>query len=138
MSEIKLIEPYKSMWGKPFKKSTWWTFRRGLKLFTGHTHEGRDLKTHPITHEEHKTTERLRQASLKYQQLDHSSAEYQQLYRDWYEQRNVKGGCVSPRGLFIRREMARLKAEGKLAADPTKNLQDWSHAHATPMCDAYN
>ncbi len=126
------------MWGKPFRGSKWWTFRRGLKLYTGHTHEGRNLKEHPITQEERKTTDRLRLASLKYQQLDHSSEEYKQLYRDWYNQRAEKGGCVSPRGLFIRREMARMKAEGSLAADPSKFLQDWSSAHAVPMCDGYN
>ena len=138
MAKITLIDPYKSMWGKLIHGSDWWTFRRGRKLFTGHKNEGRNLQTHPITQEERKTTERLRVAMERYRQLDHQSEEYEQLCRDWYQQRNEQDGCVSPKGLFLRREMARMKAEGALAADPSKNLKDWSNAHAVPMCEGYN
>ncbi len=138
MATITLIEPYRSMWGKLIHGSDWWTFRRGRKLFTGHKHEGRNLKLHPITQEERKTNDRIRAANEHYHRLNHNSEEYKQLYRDWYEQRDMPGGCVSPRGLFVRREMAKMKAEGELAADPSKFLQDWSNAHAVPMCDGYN
>jgi len=89
----------------------------------------RNFRRHPRTNEEHKTQLRFQQASLDYNQLDHSSVEYNMYFSDYLLQLNNKKHFPKFRGYFISRRMAELKASGPLAADPSKNKQDWSLKH---------
>ncbi|MBQ0080928.1 MAG: hypothetical protein KBS95_05205, partial [Alistipes sp.] len=110
-------------------RSEWAAAHRGNSNYFIHIGE-RDFDLHPKTDEECKTQQRLRQASLDYKNLDPQSEEYQSYFAAFQQQLKPEGKCFYTfRTFFISRRMAELKASGSLAADPSKNLQDWSFKH---------
>ena len=128
MAKFTPIALFASIRGKLDSHSKWATaLRLGVQYFL--RIGKRNFFRHPKTKEERKTQQRLRQASLDYNQLDKSSEQYKAYLADFEEQ--VKQNKCYPlfRTYFISRRMAELKAEGNLAADPTKNKQDWSLKH---------
>jgi len=127
MKNLTLIEILKSAAGKLFTGSDFWFYKRYGKTHSGHHNSPRDYHLKPITEEEQKTLDRMAEAVAQYQAIDRTSPEWRDLNQEFQAQRKKKNGIHSNvYAYFIHREMAKLKAEGDLAANPSKNLQDWS------------
>lgn len=127
--QFKPIYFFKTIRGKLDSRSEWAAAHRGNSNYFIHIGE-RDFDLHPKTDEERKTQQRLRQASLDYKNLDPQSEEYQSYFAAFQQQLKPEGKCFYTfRTFFISCRMAELKASGSLAADPSKNLQDWTFKH---------
>jgi len=126
MAKILPATPIDSIRGKLGRFSDWAAaLRLGVHYLI---HIGkRNYRKHPVTAEERKTHQRLRQASLDYNALDPASEEYRTYYAAFLRQKRYKHGKQQFRSYFISRRMNELKSTGSLSADPTRNLQDWSH-----------
>ncbi len=127
MRILEFSPMFKAMCGKLSSIADWWVVRRYGKFFTGHKNKKRNYRNNPVTEEERKTQERMKRIVASYRALDRNSDEWKELVREYNAQRNKKKGIKSNvYAYFVRREMAKLKAEGDLAADPSKNIRDWS------------
>jgi len=127
MKNVQFIELLKSLTGKLFTGSDFWFYKRYGKTHSGHHNSPRDYHLKPVTKEEQKTRDRMAQVVAAYKAIDHSSPEWRVLVAEFNAQRKKKNGIHSNvYAYYVHREMAKLKAEGDLAADPSKNLQDWS------------
>jgi len=126
--EINEFAPWlKSASGKLTGISDWWIVRRYKKFFTGHKNKKRNYRDNPVTKEEQKTRDRMAQVVADYKAIDHTSQEWRDLVKEFQAQCKKKKGIHSNvYAYFVHREMDKLKTEGALAADPSKNKQDWS------------
>ncbi|MCQ2310458.1 MAG: hypothetical protein MJZ64_01750 [Paludibacteraceae bacterium] len=124
MRILEFAPMFKAMCGKLTSISDWWVVRRYGKFFTGHKNRRRNYKNNPVTDEERKTQERLKRVVATYRAIDRTSDAWRELVREYYVQRRKKKGIKSNvYAYYVHREMAKLKAEGDLAADPSKNIR---------------
>ncbi len=127
MEVLKFSDMFASIRGKLSQFSDWWIMKRYGKFFTGHRNKKRNYKDNPVTNEERKTRERLKCVVAAYREIVKGSEEWRALKKEFEAQRKAKKGVhTNMYGYFMHREMEKLKNEGPLAADPSKNLQDWS------------
>jgi len=127
MEILQFAPMLKSACGKMTSVSDWWIVRRYKKFFTGHKNRKRNYRNNPVTDEEKKTQERMKRIVPGYKAIKQDSQQWRELNQEFLAQRKKKGGIQSNvYAYYVHREMTKLKAEGDLAADPSKNLQDWS------------
>ena len=127
MKILEFAPMFKALVGKLTSVSEWWVVKRYGKFFTGHQNRKRNYKENPITDEEKKTQDRMKTVVAAYKAIDRKSDEWRELVKEFNAQRKKKKGIhTNVYAYFIHREMEKLKTTGNLAADPTKNKQDWS------------
>lgn len=113
--------------GKFHSSSNLWILRRYRKFFSGHRNHRRNYRWNPVTAEEQKTLDRMKQVVAAYRQLKKSPTELAALEQEFLAQKKKKHGIhTNMYAYFVHREMLRLSHSGALAADPSAYIQDWS------------
>jgi hypothetical protein len=107
MSKVTLVAPLAGAHGKVFGGSDMWIMQRYKGFCTGHKNHPRDYNTHPQSEAERAGILRLSAASKAYNQVVKGSPEWQNLEREWLEQKDLANGKCSIRGYFISQYMKR-------------------------------
>lgn len=124
---LKFDSLVEKAWGKIHSLADMWLVKRYGKQFTGHKNKPRNYRWHPVTAEEQKTLDRMKQVVAAYRQLKKSPTEMAALEQEFLAQKKKKHGIhTNMYAYFVHREMLRLSHSGVLAADPSAFIHDWS------------